>query len=97
MRVIRCCEDGRIYTGYELKNGELSEKGRVDVTDDCITGTVKHMSCFKHFLEDGFSGFEWKFKDGSGDSVVMALINPKRYKIVDVLQYDIVEKESNNE
>lgn len=92
MRVIRCCEDGKIYSGYKLKDDTLSDKGRIDVTNDCIVAIMKHISCLKSFLDDGFAGFQWNFKDGDG-TIALALIDSRRYAIVDKEQFDITPKE----
>lgn len=92
MRVIRCCEDGKIYTGYKQKDDTLSDKGRIEVTTDCIIAVMKHISCSRSFLEDGFAGFTWSFNDGDG-SIVLSLIDSSKYAIVDKEQFDIVQKE----
>lgn len=92
MRVIRCCEDGKIYSGYKLKDDTLSDKGRVELTNDCIIAMMKHLSCSEIFLNDGFAGYTWRMDDGSGE-IVLSLVDGRKYAIVDKTQFDITPKE----
>lgn len=75
LKKIECVEHGAIVEGTVLKNGSISEKGRRDVTRECVTAIMKHMIYMKQFLMHCISGYE------SGD-LVLVLFDREKYKIV---------------
>lgn len=81
MRKIVCVEPGIIVLGNVLKNGEVSEKNREDVTMDCATAMMQHLSCFEEYQQTGITGYEWKEKD-TGNKIQLLLVDTSLFEIV---------------
>ena len=73
---------GTIYYAKLLKDGLMSNVGRVDVTEDAITAVMNHLMTMNEYKKnDGFAGYEYGKRDGDG-SVVLAVYDKKNYKLV---------------
>ena len=82
MKKLVCGCFGKIYYAEILKNGLMSDRNRVDVTDDAITAVMDHIMSMEEYKErDGFSGYEYGKKTGDG-SIIIAVYDNTKYKLV---------------
>ncbi len=82
MKKIACVEPGIIVHGTLLKNGDISEKDRRDVTQECIIAMMQHLSCFEAFSVDGVSGYEWSKSNDDNSKVQLVLFDTSKYMLV---------------
>lgn len=66
MKKLVCGCFGNIYYATILKNGYMSDKGRVDVTDDAVEAVLNHLVRISPdtWKEDGFAGYTIEADNG---------------------------------
>ena len=81
MKKLVCGCFGTIYYAEILKNGLMSDRNRVDVTDDAINAVIQHIMSMKEYKEnDGFAGYDYKKTDGG--FLEIAVFDKDKYKLV---------------
>lgn len=75
---IRCDKDGKIYYGTVLKNGSISEKDRIEITDDAISAVMMHLIQMEDFTKCGRAGYTIPSADTDG-SVSLVLFATELY------------------
>lgn len=80
MKKIVCGCFGTIYYSTILKNGLMSDKDRVDVTDDAITAVADHILSMDT-KKTGFSGYTFNKKDGG--EICLCVYDMSKYKLVE--------------
>ena len=80
MKKIACVSPGVIVEGTVLKSGEISEKNRRDVTQECVIAMMQHLSCFKAFQDDGAAGYSWDVED-SDAKFQLVLYDTSKYTL----------------
>lgn len=81
MKTVVCVEPGIIVAGNVLKNGKLSEKGQVDVTQACVIAMMQHISCLEAFQKEGIAGYSWNKTDGEGQYQLI-LYDTEKFSLV---------------
>lgn len=81
MKKLVCGCFGNIYYATILKNGLMSSKDRVNVTDDAIAAVFQHLTSQDTFKEKGIAGYEYDKSDKSGTVEIIAL-DTSKYKLV---------------
>ena len=79
MKKLVCGNFGTIYYATVLKDGLMSDKKRVDVTDDAIIAVVNHLMLQKEW-DRGFTGYEFSKKDNSG-KITLCLYDNDKYTL----------------
>ena len=80
MKKLVCGCFGTIYYATILKNGLMSAKDRVDVTDDAIAAVADHILS-KDTEHKGFSGYTFDKKNGG--KVCLCMYDQDKYKLVE--------------
>lgn len=80
MKKLVCGCFGHIYYATILKDGIMSPKGRVDVTDDAIDAVMNNIMTLDGFDKDSTAGYEVKAKDGR--TFILSLYDKDKYKLV---------------
>ena len=83
MKKLVCGCLGNIYYATILKNGKMSDKNRIDVTDDALDCVVSHLWCDESYTKGGFSGYAIPSKDGTKE-MALCLYDKSKYKIVEI-------------
>ena len=66
---------GNIYYATLLKNGVMSDKDRVELTDDALTAVLYHLTSQSGFEENGFAGYEYPQKNSDKLTTLCAFTN----------------------
>lgn len=74
---------GTIYYATILKNGLMSDKDRVNVTDDAIDAVFQHLFKMKNFDKEGFAGYDIPQKN-SDNKVRLCIYDKSKYKLVPI-------------
>ena len=80
MKKLVCGCFGNIYYATILKNRLMSDKDRVDVTDDAIDAVFQHIISMDKFNEEGFAGYEIPKKKTDG-SVCLCVFDRDKYEL----------------
>lgn len=81
MKKIVCGCFGTIYYAEILKNGLMSDRNRVDVTDDAINAVIQHiMTTTEYKKNNGFAGYDYNKKDGG--LIEIAVFDKDKYRLV---------------
>lgn len=81
MKKIVCGCFGTIYYAEILKNGLMSDRNRVDVTDDAINAVIQHiMTMTEYKKNNGFAGYDYNKKDGG--LIEIAVFDKDKYRLV---------------
>lgn len=67
MKKIVCSCLGTIYYATILKNGIMSDRDRVDVTDEAIDAVFQHIVSMEKFDTEGFAGYVIPKKKSDGE------------------------------
>jgi len=80
MKKLVCGCFGNIYYATILKDGLMSDRGRVDVTDDAINAVIDHLHSMELYEKEGHSGYDIPKKDGG--EIRLRLYDADKYKLV---------------
>lgn len=80
MKKLVCGCFGTIYYSTILKNGLMSDRDRVDVTDDAIAAVTDHILSMDT-KKTGFSGYTFSKKDGG--EICLCVYDRNKYKLVE--------------
>ena len=82
MKKLVCGCFGNIYYATILSNGYMSDKGRVDVTDDAIDAVLQHLIAVgtETWREDSFAGYDITTKDDK--QLTLCVYDKTKYKLV---------------
>lgn len=86
MKKLVCGCFGNIYYATILKEGLMSDRGRVEMTDDAINAVIDHLACMFEFKEKGASGYDITSKDGNG--IKLRLFDASKYKLVPIQEVE---------
>ena len=78
MKRVVCGIFGTIYYATILKDGVMSDRGRVDVTEDAIQAVAQHIISSKGYEEKGYSGYCYSV---DGKPVNLIAYDASRYKL----------------
>lgn len=80
MKKIVCSGLGTIYYATILKNGIMSGRDRVDVTDDAIDAVFQHIVSMDKFDTEGFAGYVIPKKKSEGE-VCFCVFDKDKYEL----------------
>ena len=80
MKKLVCGCFGNIYYATILKDGLMSDRGRVEVTDDAINAVIDHLHSMELYEKEGYSGYDIPKKDGG--EIRLRLYDADKYKLV---------------
>lgn len=80
MKKLVCGCFGTIYYATILKEGVMSDRGRVDVTDDAINAVTDHIMIMDTYQEKGYGGYSFSKKNGG--KIQLCLFDGDKYKLV---------------
>lgn len=80
MKKIVCGIFGNIYYATILKNGIMSGRDRVDVTDDAIDAVFQHIVSMEKFDTEGFAGYVIPKKKSDGE-VCLCVFDADKYTL----------------
>lgn len=83
MKKLVCGCFGTIYYANILKNGTMSDNGRIDMTDNAIDCVTNHLLCQKGFENKGCSGYDIPSKDRTKE-IQLCLYDKSKYKLVKI-------------
>ena len=83
MKKLVCGCFGTIYYANILKDGVMSDNGRIDMTDDAIDCVMNHLLCQQNYMDNGFSGYDIPSKDGTKE-IQLCLYDKSKYKLVKI-------------
>lgn len=83
MKKLVCGCFGNIYYATILKDGLMSDRGRVEVTDDAINAVIDHLAAMDTYEKNGVSGYDIPKKSGG----------ELRLRLYDADKYELVRKE----
>ena len=86
MKSIVCDTLGNIFYATLKKDGKISEKDRVNVTEASLKAVANHIMNLPPYMETGYCGYKFKTKDG-GEIIL---------SVIDTAQYDVVRKDDGN-
>lgn len=79
MKKIVCGIFGNIYYATILKNGTMSDRDRVDVTDDAVDAVFHHIISMEKYDKQGFAGYNIPTKDGK--EVCLCVFDKDKYEL----------------
>lgn len=82
---------GNIYYATILKNGIMSDSGRVEVTDDALTSVLYHLTSQKGFEESEFAGYEYPQKNSDKLTTLCAFSNDSHLCISKKVYEELLE------
>ncbi len=91
MKKIVCGRDGKIYYARIKKDGRMSLKDRVEVSDDAVCAVVNLLSAYDVFEKEGNAGFDALQPDGS--VLRLVLYDKSKCRIAPI---DSAEEEEND-
>ena len=68
---------GNIYYAKILKNGIMSDKDRVEVTDDALVAVLYHLTAQEESKKNGFFGYTYDKKGCASQTTLCAFDNEK--------------------
>ena len=71
---------GNIYYATILKDGLMSDRGRIELTDDAINAVIDHLHSMKLYEKEGCSGYDIPKKDGG--EIRLRLYDADKYELV---------------
>ncbi len=80
MKKIVCSGLGNIYYATILKDGIMSSRDRVDVTDDAIDAVFQHIVSMEKFDTEGFAGYIIPKKKSDGE-VCFCVFDKDKYEL----------------
>lgn len=80
MKKIVCGIFGNIYYATILKNGIMSDRDRVDVTDEAIDAVFQHIVSMEKFDTKGFAGYIIPKKKSDGE-VCFCVFDTDKYEL----------------
>ena len=80
MKKLVCGCFGNIYYATILKDGLMSDRGRVELTDDAINAVIDHLHSMELYEKEGYSGYDIPKKDGS--EIRLRLYDADKYELV---------------
>lgn len=80
MKKLVCGCFGNIYYATILKDGLMSDRGRVELTDDAINAVIDHLHSMELYEKEGYSGYDIPKKDGG--EIRLRLYDADKYKLV---------------
>lgn len=83
MKKLVCSCFGNIYYATILKNGMMSDNGRINMTDDAIDCVMNHLLYQKGFENKGFSGYDIPSTDGTKE-IQLCLYDKSKYKLIKI-------------
>ena len=87
MKKLVCGCFGNIYYATILKDGIMSDKDRVEVTDDALTSVLYHLTDTQGYRDKGFGGYEYLNKNKTKWTTLCAFDSDK-YVVVDKKVYE---------
>ena len=83
MKKLVCGCFGNIYYAKILNNGYMSDKSRVDVTDDAIDAVTQHLMIVgaETWRENGFAGYDMTTRDDK--QITLCVYDKSKYKLVE--------------
>ena len=66
-----------------MKNGVMSDNGRIDMTNDAIDCVMNHLLCQQNYMDNGFSGYDIPSKDNTKE-IQLCLYDKSKYKLVKI-------------
>lgn len=87
MKKLVCGCFGNIYYATILKDGLMSDRGRVEVTDDAINAVIDHLAAMDAYEKNSVSGYDIPKKDGG----------EIRLRLYDAEKYELVRKKNGQE
>lgn len=80
MKKLVCGCFGNIYYATILKDGLMSDRGRIELTDDAINAVIDHLHSMELYEKEGYSGYDIPKKDGG--EIRLRLYDADKYKLV---------------
>jgi hypothetical protein len=71
---------GNIYYATILKDGLMSDRGRIELTDDAINAVIDHLHFMELYEKEGYSGYDIPKKDGG--EIRLRLYDAEKYELV---------------
>ena len=87
MKKIVCGCFGNIYYATILKDGLMSDRGRIEVTDDAINAVIDHLAAMDTYEKNNVSGYDIPKKSGG----------ELRLRLYDADKYELVRKKNGQE
>src|SRR5574344_1103415 len=63
---------GNIYYATILKNGIMSDKDRVEVTDAALVSVLYHLTSMEGFEKKGYSGYTYPMRNSNKETTLCA-------------------------
>lgn len=79
MKKLVCGCFGNIYYATILKNGIMSDRDRVEITDDAVNAVLQHIISMDKYDEEGFAGYNISKK--SGGEVCLCVFDKDKYEL----------------
>lgn len=80
MKKLVCGCFGTIYYATILKDGWMSDKDRVDLTDEAIDAVFQHIISMDRFEKEGFAGYDIPGKDKTNE-VRLCVYDKSKYEL----------------
>lgn len=78
---IKCEKDGKIYYGTVLKSGKLSDKDKVEITDDAISAVLMHLISMDDFDQYGYAGYSIPSSTDKEKSISLVIFPNDMYEL----------------
>ena len=79
MKKLVCGCFGHIYYAKILKDGRMSDIGRIEMTDDAVNAVIDHLAMFSTFRDKGFGGYDIPKKKGG--KLKLMLYDADKYEL----------------
>jgi hypothetical protein len=84
MKKLVCGMNGEIYYGNVLKNGTVSPKNRINMTDEAVNAVGQHMVLYNNkYMEEGVFGYKIRLENRDEDALLL-LFDEDKFKIVPI-------------
>lgn len=80
MKKLVCGCFGNIYYATILKDGLMSDRGRVEVTDDAVNAVIDHLAAMTRYEKEGVSGYD--IPKIHGGELRLRLYDADKYELV---------------